>query len=775
MAACCLCASGEVKAQKRTNRIGVRTVQEDDTTGGVRARHIVDSPMRSMGMLNVYMNHRGACYLEIPDSLLHRDMLFGSRVCSISDNARISAGQRRSNPVLIQFERRDNMIVLLKPDVESVPVPGDATTPAFDRNHAVPAVMAFDIAERGAANRSSVIDVSKLFSGEVPLVWPAGVTNGAGRIEPKLTRIVMAKAFAKNVEIKSEYGFVNERNPMSLTVQCSLVLLPKSPYRMRYADPRIGISNDSRKIFATDKSGITQRFIHRWHVCEGHPIIFYVDTLMPEKWRRYVREGIEGWNDAFARVGIKNAIKAADYPRGKFFDADDSRYNCFKYVPSTEANAQGSHWIDPRSGEIVQGEILWWSSVIDKLRTWLFVQTAAADQDVRGEDIPDETLGAAIRYATAHEMGHVLGFQHNMRGSYAYPTDSLRSASFTQKYGTTASIMDYARNNYVAQPGDKEKGVYLYPPKLGPYDYFLVKYAYQPVEHADTPDDEVSELNRWFTETKNNPMYGFAPAMVSTVLEDPSGQSDALGDDLVKTATYAQSNVKYLLENLVRWTLKPNDPLDRLKERYDEILKFFERVTTLPISYIGGQYNYQGTYGQRKNMNVAVSKAMQKKTIDYLFRVMHAAPSWIAPSSITALLGRDNGRLVKWQEGILDDILGNTILQRVMDNTSSTGYTPDEYLKDVDDALWRTTTSGPLTAEARNLQMKYVERLLKMASATMSSDPKTNDPTMNSRIWSSVVYGRLMVVGNRLRALSASGANRAHYGQMLRLIRKNLS
>ncbi|MFR7877320.1 MAG: zinc-dependent metalloprotease [Butyricimonas paravirosa] len=265
-----------------------------------------------------------------------------------------------------------------------------------------------------------------------------------------------------------------------------------------------------------------------------------------------------------------------DFP-GRF-NSEDLTVSCFRYIPTEEANAAGRVWTDPRSGEIIQADILWYHNVVRLLQEWRFIQTAAADPRARNKELSEEIMGELIRYAVAHETGHTLGMKHNMRASFAYPVDSLRSPSFTRKYGTTASIMDYARNNYVAQPGDFERGVKMTPPILGPFDYFSVQWAYTPIFDVKTPEEELPVLDRMFREKGHDPLYLYANMAMGPVVPDPSGQSDMLGDDLLKSSTYGILNLRYIMSHLIDWCSDKGGSYDRMIEMYDAGVKQFSSI-----------------------------------------------------------------------------------------------------------------------------------------------------------------------------------------------------
>ncbi len=738
----------------------------------------------SKGMFNVFLKG-DQLFVEVPDSLLGRDMLFGSRVSEISDNSKISAGQRRANPVLISFSRKNKVLFMRKPTGSAIANPNDPVSIAIDRNNLTPVQYTFDIVARNAANNASLVDLSKFFSAEVDLVFPAGIGN-TGRIEPKASGILSAKAFAKNVEIKSHYNYSGGREPFAVTINYSFLLLPKIPMRPRLNDDRINYSSENKRFFESEKPASSYKFIDRWDirprtedlerykkgeiVVPQKQIVFYVDTIMPAKWRTYVHEGIQLWNKAFEKIGFKNVIVSKDFPRSKDFDPDDSRFNCFRYVASTDANAQGPQWIDPRTSEIVQGDIIWWHNVIDLLQTWRFVQTAAADPEARNKVLNDEIMGDAIRYAVAHEMGHILGLQHNMRGSYAYPTDSLRSPSFTQKYGTTATIMDYARNNYVAQPGDKERGVRLTPPLLGPFDYFAIEYAYKPIFEADNFIDEIPVLNKWFLAKGNDPVFYNSGTTVSPVVPDPAAQADMIGNDLLKTSDYAIKNLKFITQNLVEWTLEPGDNFDLLTKRYDAIQKMYFRVSNLPLSYLGGVFSLNGTFGQHDVMNIPVDKPTQKQTVKFVVERLFDY-KWLLKRDLVNCLGVSSDEIFKYQTLTIGHLLGNFILQRLMTNVplySKDAYTLNNYFADLDRQIWKQSRKGKLTEFEHHVQLAYVEQLCTLVNNFTT--PKSEARSASETIIASAAMHQLLKTKARIHCYIKPGNQKGHYKLLLKKI-----
>ena len=742
------------------------------------------------GLFNIYKTKTASYYMEVPDSMLGRDMLIAARVVSISDNSKISAGQMRTNPILIYFSRRDKYLFINQPTGISYADPKDPISASLARNNVTPVALSFDITSRNDKNDASLIDVTKFFSSEVDLVFPAGV-GGSGHIDSKASQILDMKSFPQNVEVKSYYNFVGGKEPFCITVNYSFVLLPKVPMKVRFSDERVGYSAENKRKYVSEKPELSQKIIDRWRiepraedlakykrgelVVPKRQLIYYVDTVMPSVWRTYVRQGIEDWNLAFKEIGFKNVIVAKDYPRDPNFDSEDIRNSCFRYITSTEANASGPQWIDPRSGEIIQADILWWHNVIDLLQTWKFVQTSAVDPDAR-KKVPDEKfMGETIRYAVAHETGHTLGLQHNMRGSYAYPVDSLRSPGFTKKYGTTASIMDYARSNYVAQPGDKEKGVRLSPPVLGPYDYFAIKWGYVPIYSAKTAEEEKTTLNKWFVEKGNNPMYLYAPAIISQVAPDPSSQTDMLGNDLIKSSLYGISNLKITTKNLLKWTLSEGDDFELLIKRFEGINKLYDRLVSFPLSYLGGVYTYQGTMGQFPAKFVPVEKAKQQEAIHFVIDQI-ANCQWLDQPELNKYIGSQTDDVMKLQSTVIGSLLGNFVLGRFNTNETlftSNPYSLEDYLKDLDNQLWTSTSGTIMSPSNKHIQLTYIDKLISLIRPMYSSDKMNESKGMNETLCASAASSQLISTRNRVNEiLQAQPQNSGHYKLILNLIDK---
>ena len=262
-----------------------------------------------------------------------------------------------------------------------------------------------------------------------------------------------------------------------------------------------------------------------------------------------MHRGIDHHAEAFEAAGFKNAIVAREVtPDDREFDIDDVRYSVVTYAASEMANAMGPSVIDPRSGEIIEADIIWWHNVMSILHAWIRLQTGAVDPAARGNTLPTEVMGNAVRFVSSHELGHSLGLKHNFGASYSVPVDSLRSKSYTATNGTASSIMDYARFNYVAQPED---GITQLTPKIGTYDKHAINWGYRWLDVQD-PHEELPTLNAWLREHENDPEYWYGEQSREGI--DPRSQSEDLSNDAVLASTYGLKNLRRIIPHVTDWT-----------------------------------------------------------------------------------------------------------------------------------------------------------------------------------------------------------------------------
>lgn len=691
---------------------------------------LIDEEVKSDSGLFILHQKEDKFYFEIPDNTLGKDMLMGARVAEISNPSKVVAGEMRKAPVLIRFSRDNKNVYLHQITTDYISYKQESISKSVERNTITPILETFPIEVFNNDSTAAVIEVTDFFTDEIKVVSPFNSKFKAGKLKKEATRITEGLSFPENIQMRTQMSYeASHGRPFLILMHRSILLLPEEPMRPRYEDERIGYFSNSQRLFTTEKIGVeTLRYISRFDVNPKpediekykrgelvepeNPIVYYIDDAFPPEWIPYIKAGVETWQKAFEAIGFKNAIVAKVYPSNDpEFNPEDIRYSCIRYISLPKANAMGPRWIDPRSGQTISGEVLWWHDVTVRLRDWIFVQCAQVEPAARKKNTELELLGKMIKYVTAHEIGHTLGLKHNMRASYAYPVDSLRSATFTQEHGTTPSIMDYARFNYIAQPGDT--GVRLLPPDLGVYDYFAIKWGYQPIFEAETPDAEKETLNQWILEKKDNKWYQYGDQQMP-ICFDPASQNEALGNDAIKASKYGVANLKYIMNHLIEWATFENEHHEFLMHMYEEVLKQHDRYLGHVNSYLGGVYIYKNVEGENEPFYTPVSKQKQKEALQWLMNELSDQPDWYLNPEIEKRLGSQKDNLFKTQAKLLDDLMSGVIFQRLQ--LYHTDYTPYEYLNDLHGYIWeKTNNKEELTEFDKHLQASYIHNLIKLS------------------------------------------------------------
>ena len=680
-------------------------------------------------------------YYEIPDSLLNKEMLMVTRIAKTTSGLGFGGGKQ--NTQVVRWVKKRKQILLRIVSYQNVAADSLPIYEAVINSNFEPIIASFSIEAKGkdTLNLSYLIDVTKLFTNDVKTL---GISNRYKKrykissVDTKRSYIESIKSYPLNIEARHVKTYKASEPPSSGSLQAftveinnSMVLLPESLMKRRYFDRRVGWfarsqidygleAQESRKLTYLDrwrlevKDEDVEKFKQGILVEPKKPIIYYIDRATPKKWRTYIKKGIEDWQVAFEEAGFKNAILAKD-PPSKEEDPDwspeDVRYSVVRYLASPIPNANGPHVSDPRTGEILESDINWYHNVMTLLRNWFFVQTAAINEEAQGVAFKDEIMGRLIRFVSAHEVGHTIGLPHNMGSSVAYPVDSLRSATFTKKYGTAPSIMDYARFNYIAQPEDK--GVALMP-NVGPYDKHSVNWGYRPILDK-TAEEEKSILNQWILDKADDPMYRFGSSQYPVI--DPSSQTEDLGDDAIKASNYGIKNLKRILPKLIDWTYEEGKNYDDLSTLYDQVFNQFNRYMGHVASNIGGVYKYNKTYEQEGAVFTHVNKNHQKNSMNFLHQQLFTTPYWMLDQNIVNKI-KSAGSIEKiraMQVRGLNNLLSFDRLARVIENETLNGfnaYPLMEMMNDITVGLWKEVKEGKTPdTYRRNLQRAHIERL----------------------------------------------------------------
>lgn len=700
-------------------------------------------------------------FYEIPDSLFEREMLMVTRIAKTASGLGFGGGKQ--NEQVLRWQKKDKKVLLRVVSHNVVAADSLPIHEAVVNSNFEPVLFTFPIKAISKDSLHTVIDVTDLFSKDIkPLGLPEWSRKNykVSRIENDLSYIESIKSYPLNIESRHVKTY-NAGDPpsnsdtgtISIELNNSMILLPKVPMMRRMFDERVGWFTSNQTDYGLeDQRSKTVTYLDRWRlevkdediekfkrgelVEPKKQIVYYIDRATPEKWRTYIKQGIEDWQVAFEAAGFKNAIIAKDPPtveEDPEWSPEDIRYSVVRYLASPIPNANGPHVSDPRSGEILESDINWYHNVMSLLRGWFFVQTAAINPDAQSPEFKDEIMGRLIRFVSSHEVGHTLGLPHNMGSSVAYKVEDLRSAEFTKKYGTAPSIMDYARFNYIAQPEDK--GVALMP-DIGVYDKYAISWGYRPILDAKTPEDEKKTLDSWILKYADDPMYRFGHQQAGDVV-DPSSQTEDLGDDAMLASEYGIKNLKRIVPNLIKWTTKNGEGYDDLDEMYGHVISQFNRYMGHVSNNIGGVYEHYKTSDQAGAVYTYVDKNHQKRALDFIQDNLFETPEWLLDKEIFGRIefAGSTERVRGLQERTLNNILSLGKMARMIENEALNGneaYKLIDMTRDLRNGVWSELRSGKkIDTYRRNLQRAHIDRLEYLMTAENQSG-RTNSPYVKS-------------------------------------------
>ena len=692
--------------------------------------------------------------VEFPIRLLGKDMMLTSSIENISDNGEGVVGQFAGYGLPFCFTRLDSTLqarifLIDKPLNNSLETNWNE---AIERSNAGGVYGTFKIKAYTPDSSAVVVDMTPLFMEYSPYTTPFtaiggnsffGLISREHEYKKECSMLKDVDAFDNNIMVTCELGFVENQYlfgafkvipgdvKVSVTTNKMLMLLPEEPMRPRLADPRLGVSFMEVSQVENDRKGLKSTFYtKRWRVepvDEGahrrgemvevkKPIVFYMDTLMPKEWQPYIKEGIESWNEAFEKIGFKDVVRVVDFPKDDpDFNANNIKYSTIRYAPLW-LDMQNSMHVDPRTGEILNASLYIYDGLVSGLKTNRMLTTMATDPSVRTTRFSEEMIGELIRVEIMREAGINLGLVYNAGASAVYPVDSLRSPSFTREHGLSPSVMDYVPCNYIAQPGDVEKGVRMVPGGLGEYDYYVIRWLYEPIPTVTTPKDEFATLDRWIREGRTNPKYRFGK--VPYYYYDPRCFTGDLGDDHLKALEYAVNNLKIAVRNFYDWYAEGDEDLSLRSQLYNSLRgQLQKRINDVSVN-LGGFYQMEAFSTEEEPSYVVVPGAIQKAAVKCMID-MAKDLAWLENKAVEKKLEIRNSNVDQIRSFVLGTLTFR--LKYVALGAEKGGdYSLAEYVEDIYRNVWDGTLKNrPLEKYEMDLQKEFLGSVV--ASSTIAT------------------------------------------------------
>ena len=802
--------------KKKDKKTTVTTTAAPATSKGPKAySSVITGKARSThGFLSVHKVDNNY-YMEIPDSMMNRDILIVNRISkapSGKQKDKIGYPGDIIGSKVIRFENgTDNKLFVREYSFRERSTDKEGMYRSVMNSNIQPIVASLDLeaVKDSSSTKSYVVNLSSLAQKENALFSFDNQSKeriGLTTFVSEASYIDTLKAFPQNIELSTVVTYQPKKGnnnlsfletgspstPLTYELNSSMVLLPQTPMKPRLFDPRVGYFTVGYTDFDSNPQGIEyKRLITRWRlepkdeaaylrgelVEPQKPIIIYIDPATPKKWVPYLIQGVNDWQVAFEKAGFKNAIYALEAPEDDpSWSLEDARHSAIVYKPSEIANASGPHINDPRSGEILETHINWYHNVMSLLRDWYMIQAGNIDEAAQKMQFDDELMGQLIRFVSSHEVGHTLGLRHNFGSSATIPVEKLRDKAWVEANGHTPSIMDYARFNYVAQPEDSITRAGIFP-RIGIYDKWSVEWGYRWMPQFKTAEDEVEFSNKdIIAKLKSDKRYTFG---TESDPNDPRNQSEDLGDDSMLASEYGIKNLKRIIPNILKWSYEPNKSYSSAQNIYMQVFAQFTRYMGHVAKNVAGIYSNNITVEQTDGIaREFVPADIQKRAVKFLNEQLFTTPEWLIDKELAT-----KARIVpinsisSLQANILSRLISESTLNKMSENEMTNGnkaYTSSQMFNDLKQCIWNNPSKSDLCR--RSLQKAYVQNLIKLLD---KSNTETDSKVPKRYSYSdapAIARGQLIELNRIVKAASntTTGIAKNHYQNLQAMIEQAL-
>ncbi len=809
----CTDSFGQRKERKKKskNKTEVVAKKPEEKKGPKLYNKVIDSSaVTQKGLIDIH-KLKDKYLFEISDSLIGKEIMTITRYSKTPAGGGIFGGEEINRQV-VKFEKgpSDNIFLRSITYIITTPDSDKPISQAVKNSSADPIIANYDIlaykkSSDGKSNTGYVIDMNPSFEADVQTFSLNPVRKQLLKIQAfqkDKSFIQSIKSFPLNTEIRSVKTFSTEPRKIStspapqigrdlpagldagvvtMELNTSILLLPEIPMRKRIYDKRVGYFSNGYGVFEEESLKADREvFAVRWRLEPKNaedaekqkrgeliepkkPIVYYIDPATPDKWKPFIKAGIDDWQEAFEFAGWKNAIRGEYWPENDpTMSLEDARFSVLRYFAADIQNAYGPNVHDPRTGEILESHIGWYHNIMSLLRDWYLIQVAAVDPKARFKKFDDKLMGELIRFVSSHEVGHTLGLRHNMGASNATPVEMLRNPEYQKKNGHTSSIMDYARFNYVAQPEDGVTDLF---PRIGDYDKWAIKWGYSYFADAKDAKEEKALLNEMTKEAYKDRRLWFG---TETSPYDPRYQTEDLGDNAMKASAYGIKNLKRILPQLNSWSKEDGEDYSELEGLYNSLTGQFRRYMGHVTKNVGGIYFNPKTSEMEGNEYEVVPSAIQNEAVAFLNEQLFKTPTWLLDQNILNKINPDNGveAMKSLQGGTLNSLLAGDRLIRLLETSSlnKKNYSVDELMSDLRTGIFsELNTNAAIDIYRRNLQKLYVNNLIE----ALDNDNKKTASGLNRRPVSynetdipSIARGQLNELKNKLKLGAVTNADR---------------